>query len=116
MIEQFGGMNWLRQDFELVSAKASFLQQVMNDGLSGKQERPALGKDLTHLNCYLDAVHVRHHEVAEENLRVTLPRFLNRCFAVVGDGYVEAMPGEDDLERVGDGRFIVGNKNPGLHN
>ena len=106
-LEQVGGMDGLDEEVEIVTADASFIQEVFHVGLTRQEQNPAIGQQVANVNSDFDACKLGHQHVANQNVGFPFA-CLRECgrSVVYGNG-LEPISVEDDLESVGNDSFVI---------
>src|SRR5215472_10948349 len=66
--QQVVRVDWFGQDVERMALGAGSFQKIGSCGLSGEQENLARRMQLANLDCGFDPVHVRHDDVADDQV------------------------------------------------
>src|SRR5262249_14618946 len=107
-------MDRLGQDLKFVSLGAGFFQEIGRSRLAGEQQNLAVRKQFANTNRSLDAVHVLHDDVADDQVWSNLSSLFDRCRAGVDRVRLKTILVEDKREAVSDHLLIVNNKDTGL--
>ncbi|MCY1519243.1 hypothetical protein D9M68_539920 [compost metagenome] len=76
-------------------------------GVPGKHDADGIGPALAHPHQQLAAIHLRHHEVADNQLDVLAGEYLQRLDAVAGEVQLVVLALEHPPQRGQDARFII---------
>jgi hypothetical protein len=104
----------LRQDLELVALGAGAFQQVGRRRLAGEEQDLAARQELADVDGRLDAVHVGHDHVADDEVGLDRTGALDGSGAGVDGRSVETGLVEDDGQGIGDDLLVVYDKDLAL--
>src|SRR5258707_8078707 len=96
--QQILGMDGFGQDFKFVALGASLFQQVRGGSLAREQQDLAAGKDFADSNRRLNAIHVRHDDVADNQVRTAIAGAFHRGGAGINRGSVKSILVQDDRQ------------------
>jgi hypothetical protein len=104
-------MYWLGKDFELVSLGTRTLEQIGGGSLAGEKEDLTAGEKSANIDGCFDAVHIRHDDVADDEVRMDIPGALHRSSTGINGGRIEPVLVENDCKGIGDNPLVVNHKN-----
>ena len=107
-------MDRLGENFELVSLRASFFEQVRGGGLSGEEQdlasrHPGSGDD-----GGFDACHTGHDDVADEHVGLEVVESFHRLFSAENCTCFKTGLVQNNCESVCDYLLVVRNEHPRL--
>src|SRR5437016_4990623 len=100
-------MNRLGEDLELVPASSGVFEQVSGCGLSREEKDLAAWKELSDADGGVDAVHVFHDDVADNQVGPVAARPLNGARAAINCSRRESILVQDDCQGVGNYALVV---------
>src|SRR5215475_14733249 len=100
-------MDRLGQDLKLMSLGTGLFQQVSGSCLAGEEQDLAAGKNLANTNCGLDAVHIRHNDIADDQVRTAFTRAVDCGGSRVDGRSIESVLIQNDRQSIGDHPLIV---------
>ena len=90
-----------------MSLSASFFQQIGRGGLSGKEQNLAGGKYLAYADGSLNAIHVRHDHVTDDQIGPDLLGARYSAVACIDGRGIKAILIEDDGQSIGNYPLII---------
>ena len=106
-LEDPGGVDGLGKDHGLVALTSRLFDELYGSGMPGNEQYLTLRMVLGEPDGQVDAIHPRHHDVGDEDVRLK-----SRCdghgfLSVVGDLNDVAVGAENEGEAIDDQAFIV---------
>jgi len=105
--QQFVRMYGLIEDVEVVASGAGALHQVNGGRLTGEQEDFAVGQHFTDADGDLNAVHVGHDDVTDQEGRLEIESFAERGMPGIRDLAVIAALAEDKAQGIGNQNLVI---------
>jgi len=104
----------LGEDFKFIPTHTRVFQQISRCRLTGEKQNFAARQESANVNCCLDAVHVRHNDVADNQVWFSSPGKIDGIIPGVGGGSIEARLVQNDGQCIGDDMLIIHYKYAGL--
>ncbi len=89
-------MGRLGQNIEFMSFRTRFLEKIGGGGLSGEEKNLASRQDVPDLDSRFDPIHVRHDDIADDQVRPAGASAIDGFRAGVDGRGIKAILVEDD--------------------
>jgi hypothetical protein len=112
--QQILRMNRFGEDVEMVTAGAGVFEKLGRGRLAGKEKNFAGWQKFADVDGGVDAVHVVHHHVADDQVRTVAARSFDGSRAAVNRCRRESILVEDNRKGIGDYALVVNYQNFGF--
>ncbi len=111
-LEQERRRRWFGENFEFIAATTGILQETWGGSVAGEEKYFAARQEFKDANCRLNAVHVGHENVADDEIGIFPSRALDGFASVISGKGIEAVPVQNDDQSVGNQVLIIDYKHP----
>src|SRR5580692_5835668 len=101
----------LCQNFKLMALSPCILQQIGRRGLAGEEKYLATGQEATNADSRFNAIHVRHDDIADDQIRLERSCAFHCCCSGIHRRSVISVQIEDFGQSVSNDLLVVNHQN-----